>query len=165
MFSSERRSEMSPTISLVQQVRIASPCPERWEDMRGDDKRRFCGRCELHVHNLSAMTAREIETLLRTSTGRICGRLYRRPDGTVLTQNCPVGLASVRRTLGRSAARIAALLLLILGPLTFGWLGMSRDTRGDGTVSPVAQPPGQTLTPPIAGELILAPALLTPDAG
>jgi hypothetical protein len=40
--------------------------------MTGDDKRRFCDQCQLHVHNLSAMTATEQQALLSQRGTRQC---------------------------------------------------------------------------------------------
>jgi hypothetical protein len=40
--------------------------------MTGDDKRRFCEQCQLHVHNLSAMSEIEQQTLLAQRSGRKC---------------------------------------------------------------------------------------------
>ena len=75
----------------LERVRIASPCAADWDKMQGDARKRFCGECKMNVYNLSAMTKSEAETLLINSEGRLCARFYRRADGTILTQNCPVG--------------------------------------------------------------------------
>jgi hypothetical protein len=72
--------------------------------MQGDDKRRFCGRCEKHVHNLSAMLPDEAEALLAESEMRVCVRFYRRSDGTVITGDCPVGIRRKRKSLCFAAA-------------------------------------------------------------
>lgn len=40
--------------------------------MAGDDKRRFCAHCQLHVHNLSAMSPAEQHALLSQTPGRRC---------------------------------------------------------------------------------------------
>lgn len=57
---------------------ISSPCPKKWDELIGCDKRRFCSECQLHVHNLSAMTARERSDSLR-APGRKCGAYARTP--------------------------------------------------------------------------------------
>lgn len=117
-------SPLGPTgvlsLPLLDRIQIAAPCPARWEEMAGDDKVRHCELCKLNVHNLSAMTRDEAETLLRsnfdadgqqkTGTGRFCAILYRRADGTVLTQNCPVGLSLLRQKTRRALARLAAMV-------------------------------------------------------
>lgn len=85
-----------PQLPLLDQVKVASPCNARWEDMAGDDKSRFCGKCEKSVYNLSAMTREEAELLVLEREGQLCARFYRRPDGTMLTQDCPVGVRRKR---------------------------------------------------------------------
>lgn len=40
--------------------------------MTGDDKRRFCEGCQLHVHNLSAMSHQEQQSLLSKQGERQC---------------------------------------------------------------------------------------------
>ena len=79
----------------IQNIRVASPCPADWNTMAGDDRIRHCSECNLNVYNLSAMTEREVQRLIANSQGRVCGRFYRRADGTILTQDCPRGLRRV----------------------------------------------------------------------
>jgi hypothetical protein len=56
------------------------------------------------VYDFSAMTEREVHRLIAASRGqRLCGRLYRRSDGTILTRDCPVGLRARIRRLSRAA--------------------------------------------------------------
>ena len=83
-----------PKIKL-NNIRIASPCSQKWEAMNGDERQRFCSHCQLHVYNFSAMTKAEVEGLLRNAESRVCGRFYQRTDGTMLTQDCPVGLRAM----------------------------------------------------------------------
>src|SRR5437763_1113970 len=73
-------------------LKIASPCAEPWESMRGDERVRRCDLCKLNVYNLSELTSEEARQLLRRRVpGRICARFYRRFDGTVLTKDCNRG--------------------------------------------------------------------------
>lgn len=72
-------------------IAIAAPCPTSWEEMEGDDKIRYCSLCSLNVYNLSGMTRREGEALMKSATGPMCITLYRRRDGTLITKDCPVG--------------------------------------------------------------------------
>ena len=111
---------MSPpafSLPLFQQARIASPCSMRWEEMTptGDAHTRRCEQCDLNVHNFAGMTAEQAESVLRsafnadgTRNRRICAGIYRRVDGTIITADCPVGLAAVRAKARRTVARIAA---------------------------------------------------------
>ena len=76
-------------------VRIASPCKADWDQMIGTDRMRFCGQCSLNVYNLSGMTRAEAESVIAANEGRLCVRFYRRRDGSIITQDCPVGLRAV----------------------------------------------------------------------
>ena len=96
-----------PTIAL-EDIRIASPCNASWDAMTGDDRVRFCGSCQKNVFNLSNMSRDDAEALIEKTEGRVCVRFYRRRDGTVLTQDCPVGLRAVRRRLALIGAGLAA---------------------------------------------------------
>ncbi|MBI2810575.1 MAG: hypothetical protein HYX67_07095 [Candidatus Melainabacteria bacterium] len=75
----------------LDEVSVAAPCPTSWESMEGDDRIRYCSLCSLNVYNLSGMTRKEGETLMKSATGPMCIRLYRRQDGTLITKDCPVG--------------------------------------------------------------------------
>jgi hypothetical protein len=64
------------------------------------------------------------ENLLRLSEGRLCVRYYQRPDGTILTQDCPVGWARVKKRMTGVAAATAALIVGIFsGLLMFATFG------------------------------------------
>jgi hypothetical protein len=96
-------------IPLLRDVRVAAPCHESWDAMPGTERTRSCERCQHKVYNLSELTSTEAETLLRTSEGRLCVRFYRRADGTVLTKDCSVGVASRRqRRIAQAVAGVAA---------------------------------------------------------
>jgi hypothetical protein len=89
---------MARFTNALDRVRIAAPCEAGWDEMRGGERVRFCHRCSLNVYNLSAMTRREAERLVtRTEGARLCVRFYRRPDGTILTRSCPVGVTALKR--------------------------------------------------------------------
>jgi|SRR5450432_2241878 Carboxypeptidase regulatory-like domain len=55
------------------------------------------------------MESSEVEQLVANREGRLCGRFYQRPDGTMLSQNCPVGFrAKVRRFSRVAGAALSA---------------------------------------------------------
>ena len=85
-------------------ISIASPCTMSWREMTGDDRTRHCSLCSLNVYNLSNMTSAEVERMFSGTDGRLCVRLLRRTDGTVITRDCPVG----RRAYGKRIASIAS---------------------------------------------------------
>lgn len=106
------------TFPKLQQIHVASPCPADWEQMDGDDRSRFCHQCQRHVYQLSAMTTEEAERLIVEKEGQLCVKFYRRADGTVLTADCPVGVARVIQAARRGAYWIAgagAALLVLVG--------------------------------------------------
>jgi hypothetical protein len=90
---------------------VASPCTEKWESMRGDDRKRHCDRCGLDVHDVKELSEAQVTALFSTG-GRVCGRIFQRADGTVLTRDCPVGLARVRRNF---VVAVTASLALLVG--------------------------------------------------
>lgn len=67
-------------------LRIAAPCPEDWHAMSGDDRARFCTRCELHVNNLAELRETEAEALLARTDGRVCVRMVRDAAGEIVTR-------------------------------------------------------------------------------
>jgi hypothetical protein len=70
-------------------LEIPTPCPANWKQMRGDTRSRFCQHCQKTVHDLSAMPRDEAERLVCQSTGSLCVRLTRLPDGQVQTLDYP----------------------------------------------------------------------------
>lgn len=125
---------MSQRPSPLDYVTVAAPCSAGWENMIGDERVRFCGQCSLNVYNLSAMTKQDAERLVTQTEGRLCVRFYRRADGTILTNNCPVGLRALKRRLSRIAsASASAVITFFAGILAIaGWRASP--------LSPVAAP-------------------------
>ena len=95
------------------QIRIASPCTEKWESMAGDERSRHCDRCRLNVFNIKELTEVEVRALFLKAEGRVCGRIFRRRDGTVLTKDCPTGLAAVRRKALIAATMLVSIVLAL----------------------------------------------------
>jgi len=115
---------MSSANSPLNNIKIASPCSADWAGMYGNDRKRFCGDCKLNVYNISGMTLKEAEGLLEQSEGRLCVRYYRRADGTILTKDCPVGLAKVRqRIVVGATATIALIFSFLAGLFSLALLG------------------------------------------
>jgi hypothetical protein len=107
-------------LPLLDRVRVASPCTADWNEMLGDERVRFCLGCEKNVYNLSSLPREEAEALLQARLGtELCIRFYQRADGTILTQDCPVGVKKKQRRklalavagAGAMAAAAAATLL------------------------------------------------------
>jgi hypothetical protein len=106
---------MRQSLDVLRHIQIASPCSVPWDSMVGDNRSRHCAECDLTVHNFAAMTTVEVLTLIHSTDGRLCGRLYRRADGTILTSDCPVGLRlRMKRAWRRATAYAASMLAAIL---------------------------------------------------
>lgn len=112
-------------------LRIASPCTESWNAMTGDERARHCAKCRLTVYNVKELKEAEVRELLFTSQGKVCGRLYRRADGTVLTKDCPTGVAALRKKVFAAVTMAVALLLGVVGYR----LGKSRECATGSTES------------------------------
>lgn len=106
---------MTQFTNPLNNIRIASPCKADWNAMVGNNRQRYCGDCKLTVYNLSGMTSCEAENLLMRSEGRVCVRYFRRNDGTVLTQDCPVGWQAVRIKMSRFWTAAVSLLFTVFG--------------------------------------------------
>src|SRR5215467_14976203 len=100
-------------LSLLDNIRVASPCPASWEKMTGDDRVRFCQECKLNVYNLSEMTRLEAEKLIANREGRLCVRFYRRADGTILTRDCPRGLQALTARVSRIAGAVVSAMMTL----------------------------------------------------
>jgi hypothetical protein len=118
IISSPEATAMSKPNRRLDSLHLANPCPVSWQKMTGDDRTRFCPQCQLHVYNLSAMTKQEAESFLQEKEGRTCLRFFRRADGTIMTQDCPVGRRQRRTRPALVAGLAAAALLILLAPVT-----------------------------------------------
>ncbi|HWN69622.1 MAG TPA: hypothetical protein VNM90_18400 [Haliangium sp.] len=163
-------------LPLLSQVRVASPCKERWDDMVGDERVRFCGRCEKNVYDLSALTASQAESLLRERGESMCVRFFRRSDGTILTSDCPVG---ARKRFWRRAATAAVASGLAAAGITMatatgdmGEVGKVAPMMGEPTIEmvqgglePAGELMGEFAAPPEAPQEVLGtPPPITPPS-
>ena len=105
---------MSKFTNPLNNIKIASPCSQDWNEMLGNERRRFCGECRLNVYNLSGMSQREAENLLLDSGGRLCVRFYRRADGSILTEDCPVGWQAIKQRVSKTTAAFVSLVFAAL---------------------------------------------------
>jgi hypothetical protein len=99
----------------LDKIKIASPCDASWNEMRGSERQRYCAMCRLNVYNLSGMTREEAESLIINAEGQVCLRIHRRADGTVMTKDCPVGWARIKRKVSRTATAVFSLVAGFFG--------------------------------------------------
>ena len=88
-------------------IQIRTPCPKRWEELVGDERRRFCSECSLHVHNSAALTQREAQALVADAPGRVCMRIEYDPQGAPIHREARVARVA-RWVLASGAALLAA---------------------------------------------------------
>ena len=100
---------------MLDRIGVATPCRADWNAMTGDDKARFCRTCQKNVYNVALMSRDEAVALISEKEGNLCVRLSRRADGTLITNDCPVGQGKVRKR--RFAAVMALLAVLIPSPV------------------------------------------------
>jgi len=118
-----------PRISL-DIIDVKNPCTASWEQMRGDDRVRFCKHCNLNVYNLSAMTRESAEDLVNAREGRLCVQFIRRADGTLLTDDCEnAWKRAARRTGALVTAAASCVLVAALSPI-FASVPTTRTTSG-----------------------------------
>ncbi|HKB03312.1 MAG TPA: hypothetical protein VKD90_13895 [Gemmataceae bacterium] len=120
-------------------LNVPTPCAVPWQSMSGTDRVRFCPDCRKVVHNLSAMTAAEIDAIVRDDPNGPCVRFRRRADGTIVTAEGRGGRlarAWVRLTTALSAAFVG---LASLAGCDCAQLGVC--TQGKLVAPPPAQPP------------------------
>jgi hypothetical protein len=128
----ENRGIKHVSLPMLDDVHIASPCDVSWSSMEGDSDVRYCNSCKKHVYNLSMMSRAEAEAVLvaAKATEGACVRLYRRADGTVITDDCPVGMR--RRRFWRRTGGIAAagILAAALGSLLYSQMTCQVHVQG-----------------------------------
>ena len=102
---------MSQVASILDDIRVATPCRADWDKMNGDEQSRFCQSCQKNVYNVAMMSREEALALIEKKEGNLCMRLSRRADGTLITSDCPVGIKTKRRRRGWTIAAILAALI------------------------------------------------------
>ena len=48
----------------LHELQMASPCSANWDEMKGAERVRRCGRCRLNVYRTSDLTREDLEVLL-----------------------------------------------------------------------------------------------------
>lgn len=110
MWRKEIKMNSSSNDSFLSRISIAAPCSADWDAMPGTERIRNCGDCKKNVYNISDMTEKEAEAFLLENNTSKCVTYFQRQDGTILTDNCPVGLRRIRNA-WRNIRRVAALFL------------------------------------------------------
>lgn len=117
---------MTPGRDVLRRLEVVSPCTVSWDSMRGDDNVRFCGECRLNVYNLSGMSTPDALALVARREHRVCVRFYRRPDGTVVTQDCG---SAARRAARLMFGAICTFIALVIAGTAAGYQTWMTEVR------------------------------------
>lgn len=104
----------------LERVVVAAPCPISWEAMPGNDRVRYCSSCSKNVFNISDMSSKEAEQFLQENGTSQCVRLFRRQDGKVMTDNCPIVLRGIRNKCRLAMKMLAGLAASFMAFVPFG---------------------------------------------
>jgi len=123
---------------------LAFRCPVKFESMTGDDVTRFCQKCSLNVHNLSARSRREASHLL--DSGDICVHFEVDPNGRIRTDDTGL-LFTLFQGLRNFHNRLIVCSSLLLAFLAASSLPAKSEPSADeqpltGKKSNVKMPPG-----------------------
>jgi len=153
---------MPKLTSPLDHLRIAAPCPADWDQMFSfeDERVRFCSQCNLNVYNLSGMSRQEAEALINKTEGRLCVRFYRRADGSILTQNCPVGLKAIKRRVAWVAQVVLGMILSFVSGLGLYIFYLGRKPFPPLNIPSIYEKPS-----PIMGDIQSVRNLETPTIG
>jgi hypothetical protein len=113
-----KEESMTQKEKSLDRLYVSSPCNADWETMPGDERVRFCNQCHLNVYNISALTRKQAEKLIADTEGRLCAKLYRRADGTIITRDCPIGIRAIKRRVFHVANAALGAIIGIFGNQT-----------------------------------------------
>ena len=119
----------SEKLDLLNSLQVAAPCNVSWESMEGNDRVRHCLQCKKNVYNISSMSGSETNQFLQATAQQACVRFYKRVDGTILLDNCPIGLRKLRAQYKKVAAIVTTIISFAQGWL----LAVSADQPVDKT--------------------------------
>lgn len=102
-----------PTVDALDVISIPVPCPVAWDAMHGDNRTRFCDQCKQNVHDVSELTRAEAIRLVTAGEKTPCLRIYRRPDGHVMTADCTTRRERVWKWLHKRAPWAAGVFALV----------------------------------------------------
>lgn len=102
-----------PTIDVLDSITIPIACPVDWDKMHGGDRTRFCDKCNQHVHDVSELTRAEAVQLVTGGETIPCLRVFRRPDGRVMTADCTTRRERVWKWLHKRSPWAAGLFSLV----------------------------------------------------
>ena len=150
---------MARFTNRLDNIRVAAPCSADWDSMFGNERVRLCEKCDLNVYNLSEMSRVETDRLINQAEGRLCVRFYRRRDGSIITQNCPVGLSAIKRRCSRVATAVASFVLSLMAGVGFYRFADKRVWFRPHVMGGIATADrNRPLPPSVQGEVVVSPS-------
>jgi hypothetical protein len=135
-----------PVVDVLDSITIPVACPVSWDAMHGDRRTRFCDQCSQNVHDVSELTREEAVQLVSGSEKLPCVRLFRRPDGRVMTADCMTRRERAWKWLHRRSTWAATLFALVFlgcsgptGPAGDPCMGSPPPTTEEQVVEQAAQ--------------------------
>jgi|GEM_PF-2348185 len=117
------------------ELHIAEPCSADWDQMTGDDRKRFCSSCTKHVHNVSELTEGEARELL-SENSNLCVQYAFNREGKILFSDTPDPTWRLFRQ-AEGLKRLMAAAALVM-PLAFA---SACEPDAASTTEPVASSP------------------------
>jgi hypothetical protein len=116
-----------PLLNELDGISIPVPCTVPWNEMLGDSRTRHCSQCRNSVHDVSELS--RVEALKLVCGGEsVCLRVYRRPDGRVLTSDCSTKRERIWKWLNnRSVLAASVFALLFLSGCRTATMGIISD--------------------------------------
>jgi hypothetical protein len=142
------------TRNIINNLKIASPCPMMWSDMQRtpEEAIRFYGDYRKNVYDVSKMSARETALIVQKaeiSGASTCMQLYQRADGTIITDDCPVGLRRIRDGFRKLRSAAATFVVFLCAQSVFAQgKDSSAQSKTIETRGRVAVPIGGKIAPP-----------------
>jgi len=120
---------------------VPRPCHEDWDRLTPEERGHFCTVCETKVWDLSALTAAEAETFLRSQQGDLCVSYKEGPGGEVLHRE-PTVVPAARLSRRRMPAAAGMALALAACTPTQTPQAQSADSAPTPESGPEAQTAG-----------------------
>lgn len=143
-------------MKFLRQIRVEKPCHESWDKMGGDEKTRFCDKCQYSVNDLTAMTPEEAAARVAETRGRICVRYLPDETGAPIYKGTPAwqklvaaGVISISGLSGcQNAAPLQGETAGVLHPSEISTPTFEEPERTTGKIAAPQEPIMGDLAPP-----------------
>lgn len=94
----------------VDRLKIDFPCTADWNQMRGNERIRYCEECNKYVYDFARLPRRQVEEMMAASPGRICAKLTYKNNSLVFLDSKPRPRPESHRASPLAAAILTAML-------------------------------------------------------